>query len=164
MPLSWIPYEEETLIPPYTSITMLKEETEYSVKHYEVEVAFDNKESYGEINCPINEIYSKVRTGNYIEENKENSNNDEREVPVPIIDDLSHISDERKDHESSDEDSLNINHSESNRSMISDGNEITQSQPHTGQNTLIGWGNESNNREYHHAVGSEEFWLNFKLI
>ena len=41
--MSWIPSELETLIPPYTSIKMLKESVESSVKHYEVKVARDNK-------------------------------------------------------------------------------------------------------------------------
>ena len=77
MPLSWIPYEKETLIPPYTSITMLKEEIENSVKHYEVEVALDNKGNYGEVDCPILEEDSKVRVRRYSFEREENINIDD---------------------------------------------------------------------------------------
>ena len=47
-------------MPPYTSITMLKEEIEESVKYYEVEVAFDNKGNYGEVDCPVLDIDNGV--------------------------------------------------------------------------------------------------------
>ena len=165
MPLSWIDYEEETLIPPYTSITMLKEETENSVKHYEVEVAFDNKGSYGGINCPILGDDSETRIDNYIEKIKENNNNNnEREVHIPTTDNLSHNPEEDKDLELSDEDSLSTNQYRSNKSMIYYPNGKTQSQPRTGVNTPKKKRYKKDKKEYSKAGDSEVFWLNFKLI
>ena len=43
---SWFLSEEETLLPPYTSVKMSKSKVESSYNYYEVDVAKDNQSLY----------------------------------------------------------------------------------------------------------------------